>query len=585
MTNKEEHGTQEAQKAIETGLEQLGLFNQPTPEEEAAAAIVAQEAENKHVIRFDLPPVDPKLDPNSPEFDFEAWKAEVDKMGGFDSASKRLKERMVGIMQAITAPVDTGTMTELAQTALLGMTEQMESTISAMRDAMASIVRFIQSDTFEAIKTSVREIGEFIEENQDAIEAAAGLKDLAPFLQAELEEMKKDPQFAECTLDDIIGSSFDADGNPIASPFEEAIARAKAAKEKYEQERELTEFAATIEDNLPALQSILPSRHTMPNNALMNALQQKQTINAGAFDLVVANAAKKRKEITAYTMITYDEQAEETALTATHLSEYERQVSDAVITLWIEARKQNLPPVFTTDMVFRAMPGGGDKPSQQQRGAITRAIEKMRRLHITVDATEEMRTRGIIGDNEKCEFDDFYLSAVGVTRRIKNGGQTVKAYKLHAEPVILTYSRMTKQILEVNAKHIEVRKVKQGHACEIMPMTAGRQAMTGYMLRRISVMKRDKEKAQEALRNYNKKRSKDNTLPEQPIAAFRQQSPVILFSTLFTEAGTATTDRKQTMLNRQFCFEVLDYWKITGLITDYRQQKKGKSITGVEICL
>ena len=85
--------------------------------------------------------------------------------------------------------------------------------------------------------------------------------------------------------------------------------------------------------------------------------------------------------------------------------------------------------------------------------------------------------------------------------------------------------------------------------------------MTGYMLRRIAVMKRDKK---------NK---------------VQIQSNIILFDTLFREAGTATADRKQTWLNRNFCFEVLDYWKATGFIRDYHQQTKGRSITGIEICL
>lgn len=152
-----------------------------------------------------------------------------------------------------------------------------------------------------------------------------------------------------------------------------------------------------ISSEYPLLQSILPTRHTMPNNTLINTLQKKPAINASPFDLVVANQQGSHKEITAYTMVTYDNGDAETALAVTNLTEYERQVSDAIITLWIEAQKQDLPPIFTTDMIFRALPGVGDKPSPQQRRSITKAINKMRNLHITVDATEEMRLRGIIG--------------------------------------------------------------------------------------------------------------------------------------------------------------------------------------------
>ena len=399
------------------------------------------------------------------------------------------------------------------------------------------------------------------------------INEFYPFVEQELEAMRREKGTDNFTLEDLTCDDDQKTGESLQTLLETCIK--KANLEKLDNKKITSEY--------PLLQSILPTRHTMPNNALINTLQKKPAINAGPFDLVVANQQGSRKEITAYTMVTYDTGDAETALAVTNLTEYERQVSDAIITLWIEAQKQDLPPIFTTDMIFRAMPGGGDKPSPQQRGSITKAIDKMRNLHITVDATEEMRLRGIIGQNEMCEFDDFYLSTLRVQRRVKNGGQTVTAYKINTEPVILTYARMTKQILEVSSKYIEVRKVKSGRVAEIMTMTAGRQAMTGYMLRRIMVMKRDLAAAKDAFRQYNNRRKKNPTLPEKPLLEFQKQNNIILFETLFNDTGTATTDRKQTMLNRTFCFEVMDYWKATGLISGYTKQQTGRSITGIII--
>jgi hypothetical protein len=327
-----------------------------------------------------------------------------------------------------------------------------------------------------------------------------------------------------------------------------------------ERENPTPETAESIAAKLPLVQGIRPTAHTMPNNALMNTLQQKPAINAGAFDMVVANAKGRRKEITAYTMIEFDPGETSIKITDAHLSEYERQVSDAVISLWIEAVKEKLPPIFTPDMIFRAMPGGSDTASPQQKGAITKTIEKFRRLHITVDATEEMRKRGVIGSNATFKLDNFYLSATHAEYKVKNGGQTVNAYKIDTEPIILTYCTMTKQLLTVPAKYLAVEKVKKGRASgELVTMTADRQAMTGYMLRRIAVMKHDRK---------NK---------------VQTQSNVILFDTLFSETGTKTDNRKQTMINRNFCFDVLDYWKVSGFIKGYTKQEKGRSITGIVI--
>lgn len=327
-----------------------------------------------------------------------------------------------------------------------------------------------------------------------------------------------------------------------------------------ERENPTPETAESIAAKLPLVQGIRPTAHTMPNNALMNTLQQKPAINAGAFDMVVANAKGRRKEITAYTMIEFDPGETSIKITDAHLSEYERQVSDAVISLWIEAVKEKLPPIFTPDMIFRAMPGGSDSASPQQKGAITKTIEKFRRLHITVDATEEMRKRGVIGSNATFKLDNFYLSATHAEYKVKNGGQTVNAYKIDTEPILLTYCTMTKQLLTVPAKYLAIEKVKKGRISgELVTMTADRQAMTGYMLRRIAVMKHDRK---------NK---------------VQTQSNVILFDTLFTETGTKTDNRKQTMINRNFCFDVLDYWKVSGFIKGYSKQEKGRSITGIVI--
>lgn len=327
-----------------------------------------------------------------------------------------------------------------------------------------------------------------------------------------------------------------------------------------ERENPTPETAESIAAKLPLVQGIRPTAHTMPNNALMNTLQQKPAINAGAFDMVVANAKGRRKEITAYTMIEFDPGETSIKITDAHLSEYERQVSDAVISLWIEAVKEKLPPIFTPDMIFRAMPGGSDSASPQQKGAITKTIEKFRRLHITVDATEEMRKRGVIGSNATFKLDNFYLSATHAEYKVKNGGQTVNAYKIDTEPILLTYCTMTKQLLTVPAKYLAVEKVKKGRASgELVTMTADRQAMTGYMLRRIAVMKHDRK---------NK---------------VQTQSNVILFDTLFSETGTKTDNRKQTMINRNFCFDVLDYWKVSGFIKGYTKQERGRSITGIVI--
>lgn len=116
-------------------------------------------------------------------------------------------------------------------------------------------------------------------------------------------------------------------------------------------------------------------------------------------------------------------------------------------------------------------------------------------------------------------------------------------------------------------------------------MNADRQAITGYMMRRIAVMKHDLEAARDRLKSYERKRKQnpEQELPQKPLAAFRQQSNTILFDSLFAQVGISTTDRKQLMLYRNFCYEVLEYWKATGFVKGYAEQSKGRKITGIAI--
>ena len=359
-----------------------------------------------------------------------------------------------------------------------------------------------------------------------------------------------------------------------------------------EAENPAKDAAEKILAEIPRLQSINPTAHIMPNNALMNALQTQGIIedpeNAQGWDILVSAAKGKRKEITSYVMVTYDPEETGVSVTGANLTEYERQVSDSVASIWIDSAKNGIPCLFTSDMIHREMPGRSDKASPQQKGAITRTLEKFRRMHITIDATEEMRKRGLIAPNATYKLDNFYLSATHAEYKVKNGGQTVNAYKLESEPIILTYAKMTNQLLTVPSKYLAIEKVKKHPAKgeliasgEPLMMNADRQAMTGYLLRRIAVMKNDLKRAKEDLRSYDNRRKKDKTLKEKTIDDFRQQSNTILFSTIFSETDTATDNRKQTMLNRNFCLEVLDFWKVKGFINGYTLQTKGRNITGI----
>lgn len=361
-----------------------------------------------------------------------------------------------------------------------------------------------------------------------------------------------------------------------------------------EQENPTPETAESVIATIKVIDGLKPTSHTMPNNALMNALQQKQMIErpegAHGWDLPVANAKGRRKEITVFAMVTFEPGDTGITITDAKLTEYERQVSDAVISLWIEATQEKLPPIFTVDQIFRAMPGGGDKPSPNQKGAITKTLEKFSRLHIFMDATEEMRKRGIISETQKYIVDENYLQWRRHTVTTRTGKKIAQGYEILGQPIMLTYSKLTRQLLTVPAKNIAIEKVTQSGRTsgKLIAMTPERQAMTGYIVRRLAVMEYDHNRAKENKRKYDAKRRRDASLEEKPLAAFREQSDTILFETLFAEAGVsipkAGKDKADKELDaRKFCFDVLDYQKAIGAIKGYKRLTKGRKITGVKI--
>lgn len=482
-------------------------------------------------------------------------------------------EKTILAMDADPAKEDSFAVMDAMQGSTPGTAAGHMATVYAdLLSGIGSLREFTQSPEFDRLAGSFADFTEWVEGTRPQRTMADFLflgsvidyyRPILPFFLDEIDRLKQEPGRENLTLKEFM-RNMDGSGNTVESLFERTI---KAAAEKATAAAGTEAEAAAIEkgiERLPMITALTASSHVMVNNPLMNALQQKPAINAGAFDLVVANANGRRKEITAYAMVTYDPGDTGVTMTDPHLTEYERQVSDAVISLWAEAAKRNAEAIFTPDMIFRAMPGGSDKPSAQQRGAIVRTIEKLRRLHITLDATEEMIKRGVIPPGETWRIDDFYLSVRRIENvKVKGGGRQANyAYLVTMEPIILTYSNLTNQLLTVPAKYIAIEKVKRGKPSgELLPMTADRQAMTGYLLRRIAVMKHDRK----------------NKHPH--------QSNAILFDTLFTETGQQTDNREINRRNREFCFDVLDYWKATGYIKDYTRQQKGRSITGIEIIL
>ncbi len=411
------------------------------------------------------------------------------------------------------------------------------------------------------------------------------LRKSLPDIADEIDALKQRPEYANLTLAELVQNT-DEEGNRCHSLFEQILHRTAERQMLALQETQETgkEHAAQAENAISEFVGIVtslnPKYHTSPNNALMNIMQNEGAINTEPFDLLVSNATKRRKEITNYTVIELDGVADRNL----SLTEFERQVSDVLISLWLEAKARDLPPKFTIDMIARGLPGGGSRANEQLRAKIISTVEKFRKLHIYCNATDEMRKRKIIGTGGEYIIDDYYLSARRFRGRIKTGGQLVDVYLINSEPLIYSYCLLTKQYLTIPSKYYAIQEVEDGKPNGTMiKMSTSRIEMTGYIVRRIAIMKRDNNAATDQKRAYDKRREKNKDLPERPLSDFQAQSNTILFSTIFEEIGLSEQSRAEAKRNRDFCFSVLDYQKAQKYIKDYSMKREGKAITGIVI--
>jgi len=307
-------------------------------------------------------------------------------------------------------------------------------------------------------------------------------------------------------------------------------------------EREHTKAKPSV--SVPQLKSILPKSHTMPIGRLANELQH-DIIDNGVFDLVVAGRNQKN-EITTRVIVTM-ENDDNIQMTGKPYTEYDRAIHDTVCSLWEYGHPDK---VFTPEMLVRALINNTKTRyiSPKEIESTIESLEKMRRIHVLADATEEAQQYDATIDSYKI---DSYLLNLNVIE-VSAGGKKVRAYKLLSEPVLLEYSKITGQFTTVNARLLDVKEVdEEGKVTAVsLPNNAKRTAVRNYLLRRVSVMIHDK-----------REKRKDK----------QKQSNVILFDTLFSETGI----RKDSNSNqiKKYTYQILDYWKATGYIKDYSKRE------------
>lgn len=537
---------------------QLSLDGFDTVDQAQDAQETEQAPEVQDVIQLNFSTdVDPELNPSSPQFNLERYKKEVLTPEYVKQLSDpALFEKFKKIMQA---------------------TNEHLSSITA------AVAELLKSDTYQRLNnlfSNMQEWAQALAEMPDVVDA---IEPLIPYLEEEIAALRLQPGYEALTLDDVL-NIMELDGTPITEidgkPVDNVLIRAiERAKER----QDTAEAAKNFEASLPRLQSMNPKKHIMPNNKLANSIAD--LIEAGEpRDLIVANKSKRRREITTYTSVSLDNM-DGVTFKGKPYTVYDRAVHDAIVSFYVEAKRKGMKVVyFTPAIIYRVMTGKeeSESPSAQAISAITRSIDKMRRnIHVTADASEEMRRRKITFNGEPVTsfiIDNFILSLTAV--KITAGGKEVRGYRIDAEPILYQYAHLTGQLLSAPSNILDIREITADGTISplSLPNTDTRIAVKSYLLRRVQVIRHSAEKAAEDQRRENAIAKREKRTPKK---IEPEQKPVILLDSIFDETGIEDKDAKTDA--RKYIFNVLDFWTATGFIASYNKRSKGRSFDAVEI--
>ncbi len=532
-----------------------------TDREREQTAQDAQEdnKEEPRVIVIDTGDYTPQLDPNAPEFDIAAYRKAIADAGGMEAMTERLKGSFEAVQKRIqetmlealkeTAP----TMVDMMQNPIVQSAKALRDSAivqsaKALRDSAMAIVTpaqhilkgiadFVNSDTYKAIKESMAAISSFIAQQRAEIEFLAGLaqelQDLAPFLEMEIEEMEKNPAFADATLREILEQGFDADGNPTDSPFRQLIERAKQRQAEFTATEDAIETIEQAAEELPRIISnptdLLTYPLDKPNSRIWNLLAAADPNGQLALEIETTSDTdkKKGKEAIIYYNISFDEP--ETGIKITkQLTPFDKRVYIAAAALLNAGNS-----IMTATQIHKMM-GNRGQPNEDQTKKINESLDKMRAATVYIDTTKEVTVN-------KGYPKFIYDGALIEFRRISayiNNTMTDAAIWLLAEPPLITFAKKRRQITNVPRLLLESPVNK----------TNANLRLEDYLLDRISHMKSPKSKTPRKM----------------------------LFSTIYERCGI--TEKKQKQRTPEKIQRYLGHYKKCGWIAGYSTAKDSVTI-------
>lgn len=290
----------------------------------------------------------------------------------------------------------------------------------------------------------------------------------------------------------------------------------------------------------PSMQAIRPKKYIMQIDAISNQLP----VLADSNQLKVG--ARGNQPIkTAVTLDIPEHMKIEGGMV---LSTYDKSIINGVTSL-LECGNA----VFSIPMLYHAMTGKPNPTVDDQLfEELGGRLEKMRRMMLSIDLTEESRASFISDENgDPLDIQNLtiegYLLPLNKLSGVINGKKT-ELFQLLDSPPLYTYSKLKHQLASVP---ISLLSAPVNNNSTTIPLKT-------YLLQRIELMK-----------------NKNNNI----------RANNILYESIYAELGDADANKTRKMRIRGYTTTILDYFIEKGYITRYSEYKSGRSIAGVTIQL
>lgn len=328
--------------------------------------------------------------------------------------------------------------------------------------------------------------------------------------------------------------------------LEKAQAKAKdeeKARKQAEKETEKERKARKKAENKLSTASFSPLDILSHNNTKLanNLFDGNIQLNQLTYlDVLKSNKNRKEEELTiSCTLSSELFDTGNVEFSSQPLTPYDREIYDAISSHYQAGNCQ-----LTVAEIYRAMTGkvkgSNHKPSAQQADAITKSIQRIGKLRVKIDCTNELLARGV--DISHSKLDSIALDYRTLEGESSNGkGFTI--YVIQSEPVLYSYAKSVKQIIPIPMKYLDT---PTNNSEDLL-------VLKKYLLSRIMNMT-----------------SLHNSISQN----------TILLEHIYQQAKADNNNLKRKVRNKMEPF--FAYWSTLGLFTKFEYLSKGKELHAVK---